>query len=108
MFADSITLIKVRAMIVYLKASLQDVTSNIVPFVFIIEGSCNGSGDGVSDTPPERDNDITDCPGLVPYDKDRDLFDESTQTDLNVGDTSSCGDASKVCTNAGGTTCAAW
>ena len=59
------------------------------------------------DTPPESSSETTGCPGLLPYDKDRDLFDGSIQNDLNVGGSGSCGSSANVCTNAGGTTCAA-
>lgn len=64
------------------------------------EGDCSGTGDGVADTPYETSSDTDGCPGLLPYDKDRDLFDAGTldMTRVNVGDATSCvGGASGVC-----------
>ena len=40
------------------------------------QGGCNG-GDGVSDTPAVSDSSTDGCPGLLPYDRERDLFDTS-------------------------------
>ena len=40
------------------------------------QGGCTG-GDGVSDTPAVSDSSTDGCPGLLPYDRDRDLFDTS-------------------------------
>ena len=45
------------------------------------QGGCTG-GDGISDTPAVSDSTTDGCPGLLPYDKDRDLFDTSV-TDPN-------------------------
>lgn len=55
------------------------------------------------------------CPGLLPYDKDRDLFDTATEKDLNVGTRGQCTspdltggyEAGAVCPTAGTDTCAA-
>lgn len=45
-------------------------------------GGCTG-GDGVADTPAQTDSSTNGCPGLLPYDKNRDLFDTATASDLN-------------------------
>ena len=70
-------------------------------------GGCSGSGDGVADTPAENDSYIDGCPGLLPYDKDRDLMNENTKTNVNIGDATTCGNAVDVCVMGGTTTCAA-
>jgi hypothetical protein len=58
----------------------------------------------VSDTPAESTSETSGCPGLLPYDKDRDLFDQEL-TDLpnTFDDASICGSGENVC----GSTCAA-
>ena len=70
-------------------------------------GGCSGSGDGVADTPPENTFDTDGCPGLLPYDKDRDLMNESTKTNVNNGDASTCGSNADVCSRGDTNTCAA-
>jgi Pregnancy-associated plasma protein-A len=48
------------------------------------EGGCDdGYGDGVSDTPAEAASDRRGCPGLLPYNKDRDLFNEQGKNKVN-------------------------
>jgi len=69
------------------------------------QGGCTPflGGDGVSDTPAETSSDTDGCPGLLPYDKDRNLF-TGGSNNFNFGDASSCsGGADNVC----GSTCAA-
>lgn len=70
-------------------------------------GGCSGSGDGVADTPAEKSSDIDGCPGLLPYNKDRDLMNESTKTNVNIGDATSCGSDADVCVMSSTNTCAA-
>jgi len=54
-------------------------------------GGCSGYGDGVNDTPNHYLSNIDGCPGLLPYDKDRNLFDSSSRYALNFGDANTCG-----------------
>lgn len=70
------------------------------------QGGClSFRGDGIPDTPAEKGESSDSCPGLLPYDKDRDLFDPSKRKALNTGGNSStCGSADKVCSSG---TCAA-
>jgi hypothetical protein len=71
-------------------------------------GGCSTSGDGVSDTPAENDSIVDGCPGLLPYNKDRDLMNDSIKTNVNVGSLASCGgNAADVCSMGETTTCAA-
>eukprot|EP00978_Attheya_sp_CCMP212_P014013 scaffold35454_cov51-Attheya_sp.AAC.3 len=68
------------------------------------QGGCWFGGDQVEDTPFEISSDTDGCPGLLPYDKDRDLFDSGAEDALNEGDLVSCGGKEEdVC----GSTCAA-
>lgn len=61
------------------------------------DGCGDGSGDKVDDTPRSDNDRSTGCPGLLPYDKDRDLFDIRSRKDPNrnngpcLGE-GSCGD----------------
>jgi Pregnancy-associated plasma protein-A len=55
-------------------------------------------GDFVPDTPFEGTSNGDSCPGLVPYDKDRDLFDRSKRNDINMGgNESTCQSLDQVC-----------
>jgi hypothetical protein len=72
------------------------------------QGECDNDGDvndgdAVSDTPAHAAIRQNGCPGLIPYDRDRDLFDESLARKSNEGNEETCGGAENVC----GTTCAA-
>ena len=69
------------------------------------EGGCTGSGDGVADTPYETTSDTDGCPGLLPYNKDRDFF--NMDNGLNFGDAPSCRVIGNVCTTQAGPTCKA-
>ena len=69
------------------------------------EGGCTGSGDGVTDTPAESSITPNGCPGLLPYDKTRNLFDSSTRMKLNFGNAFLCGNSSNVCSTTSGVTC---
>jgi hypothetical protein len=67
------------------------------------QGGC-AVGDAVSDTPYEYSNDYRGCPGLLPYDRDRDLFKWRTRLDPNLYENAvDCGSDEDVC----GSTCAA-
>lgn len=74
------------------------------------EGDCtdpNDPGDGVSDTPFTSTNTTSGCPGLLPYDKDRNLHDWNIHSKPNTGgNATTCAsvDGSGVC---GSGTCAA-
>jgi len=76
------------------------------------QGGCSG-GDGVADTPAESSSSTTDgCPGLLPYDKDRNLFDMNTKFLFNFSGADTCVKGREsiypVCPTAnGGTTCPA-
>lgn len=67
-------------------------------------GGCS-NGDGVTDTPYESTSETTGCPGLLPYDKDRDLEDASSSADLSVGDATTCGDIGGSVCNSTCTAC---
>jgi len=71
------------------------------------QGGCSGEGDGVDDTPQQTTQSTAGCAGLLPYDKDRDLYDEFTKSMPNtVANETTCkGDG--VCGGSGGDTCAA-
>jgi len=65
------------------------------------KGGCGDEGDKVDDTPSQEDIAIsTGCPGLLPYNKDRDLFNVGSSNDSNLQDGSCLGEG--VC----GGTCA--
>jgi hypothetical protein len=66
--------------------------------------SCSSSSDdGVSDTPATSWSSVNSCPGLLPYDPDRDLFDESKKTNANLGgNAATCNGSENVC----GSSCA--
>lgn len=75
------------------------------------QGGCSG-GDNVADTPAEQSSSTNGCSGLLPYDKDRNLFDPNTATHSNFGNNFTCSrnastavDVCKVVT--GNTTCKA-
>lgn len=51
------------------------------------QGGCTGSGDSVSDTPGQTDSSTNGCPGLLPYNKYKDLFAEPVSLNQQVGDT---------------------
>jgi hypothetical protein len=73
------------------------------------DGGCTGEDD-VADTPAESSSTTTTCSGLLPYDKDRNLFDPNTVTKPNFGNNFTCscsGSTSvEVClTVTGNTTC---
>jgi hypothetical protein len=75
------------------------------------QGGCS-DGDGVADTPAESTSAADRCTGLLPYDKDRNLFDSSTISSLNFGNAFTCshggGSSDNVCLTAtGNTTCKA-
>jgi hypothetical protein len=86
---------------------LPSITSHLFGLSHTYAGGCSGSGDGVVDTPAENDSNIDGCPGLLPYDKDRDLMNESTKTNVNIGNATTCGIAADVCVMGGANTCAA-
>ncbi len=69
-------------------------------------------GDGVADTPAETSSATDRCTGLLPYDKDRNLFNSNTNSKLNFGSAVTCsrgeGSSVDVCPTAtGNTTCKA-
>lgn len=69
--------------------------------------SCfNIRGDGIPDTPHEllSSDSIDNCPGLLPYNKDRDLFQFFNRRTPNTGDAQTCGLTGRVCSSS---TCAA-
>lgn len=71
------------------------------------DGGRDGNGDGVPDTPTEKHINTDGCPGLLPYNKNRDLFETNTANNI-ASDTSECGlfgDGS--CPFTTGNTCAA-
>lgn len=76
------------------------------------QGGCSG-GDGVADTPAESWSGTTDgCPGLLPYDQDRNLFDTNTEFMVSFIGSDTCvkggASADPVCPTANGnTTCPA-
>lgn len=80
---------------------------HLLGLLHTFQGGCSDpTGDGVSDTPVQATNSSNGCPGLLPYDKNRDLFARSIQTQANIGGNST------TCTAAGagvcgGSTCAA-
>lgn len=70
------------------------------------QGGCSGYGDGVNDTPNHQLEKVDGCPGLLPYDRDRNLFDSSTRYKPNLAeatasDSETCssmnGDTFKAC-----------
>ena len=68
--------------------------------------------DDVADTPAESSSTTTTCSGLLPYDKDRNLFDPNTVTKPNFGNNFTCSRSGStsvdVClTVTGNTTCKA-
>jgi hypothetical protein len=67
-------------------------------------------GDGVSDTPFESKRQTTKggCPGLLPYDKDRDLFRYQDREKFNQGgNADTCGGGEAVCGSACAACCSA-
>lgn len=70
------------------------------------DGGCLSiHGDGVPDTPFEKTSNADSCPGLLPFDKDRDLFDQSKRRTINTGgNATTCGSIDNVCQSG---TCAA-
>lgn len=69
------------------------------------QGGC-ASQDQIADTPAESDLDTKPfgCPGLLPYDKDRNLIKFSQRKNVNAGGTAgTCGSVGDIC----GATCAA-
>jgi hypothetical protein len=75
------------------------------------QDGCYG-GDDVADTPAESSSTATECSGLLPYDKDRNLFDPNTATKSNFGNNFTCSRSGStsvdVCrTVTGNTTCKA-
>jgi Pregnancy-associated plasma protein-A len=75
-------------------------TGHLLGLSHTFEGKCwDSTGDGVSDTPFQATTSSTSCPGLLPYDKDRDLYDESIASQPNTG-----GNAT-TCTSAGAGVC---
>lgn len=74
------------------------------------QGGCLNilGGDGVSDTPPERNVGSNDCPGLIPFDKDRDLFNEAIRRIPNTyADPSQCSYHGQGVRNCSSNTCGA-
>jgi len=74
------------------------------------EGGCGAGSDGVEDTPAQTIDPVSGCPGLLPYDKDRDLFDAATSGAANeqLGSCSSgevCGDTCAACCSESGNAC---
>jgi Pregnancy-associated plasma protein-A len=69
------------------------------------QGGCDAiMGDEVSDTPAELSVGDDNCPGLLPYNKDRDLFNVSIRSAKNTFQTTGqCGGTNFTC----GRTCAA-
>lgn len=68
------------------------------------QGGCSGYGDGVNDTPNHQlKSDFVGCPGLLPYDKERNLFDASSRNNLNMADLSSTRDC-ELCSSTNGYT----
>jgi hypothetical protein len=72
------------------------------------QDGCNG-GDGIADIPTKNSNTVSaGCPGLLPYDKDCNLFNPTLTTKMNFGNNVSCGGEMDVCLAVGSTnTCAA-
>jgi hypothetical protein len=64
--------------------------------------------DGVSDTPASTFGTFSSCPGLLPYDRDRNLFDESRKKEENVGaNDEKCKGANNICGNSCASCCTA-
>jgi Pregnancy-associated plasma protein-A len=63
------------------------------------QGGCIGlRGDGVPDTPVEGTADGDSCPGLLPYDKNRNLFDRTKRRTINNGgNETTCGSIDHIC-----------
>jgi hypothetical protein len=65
-------------------------------------------GDGVSDTPHMTFDIISSCPGLLPYDRDRDLFGKFSKKDENVGaNEENCMETKNICGNTCASCCTA-
>ena len=80
--------------------------SHLFGLYHTFEGGCTSSGDGIPDTPTNRSSNLVGCPGLLPYNKDRDLFDSTLNTTMNFGNVSFC-DGVAVCSGGSADTCAA-
>jgi hypothetical protein len=81
-------------------------TSHLFGLRHTFQGGCTSSGDGIPDTPADGTNAVVGCPGLLPYDKDRDLFNSTLATTVNFGNVSTC-DGVNVCSGGSTSTCAA-
>lgn len=75
--------------------------AHVLGLLHTFTGKCSvfGAGDGVPDTPIQSTDSSNGCPGLLPYDRDRDLFDSTPNAGANE---TTCGAQGAVC----GTGCA--
>lgn len=69
-----------------------------------------GGGDDVDDTPKHNYDTVTGCPGLLPYNKDRDLFNLKSNNGFSLQDGSClgegvCGDTCASCCSGSDTDC---